>query len=442
MRRRQRAGIAPASLARTRDLLRRLRRPHLLDEDDVARRLRAVLGTATTLQAMHRILDEALQHQDPRIRHVVERFDLGREPGKVVADQLHLSERQFYRLRAIAMDAVTRRIEEILVRATPEPRGTDLDTWALYGRGRYLIGRRERSALTSARRCFEAILRRDPHFARAYAALAEVYLLSAEYSLCDPAFGFAQARRAIDSALELDRTLAETLAAAGDLAVFADGNSARARTLVEAAIACDPGYTTSYQHAAWLEILQHDYAKAFSFLHEGLLREPQSLVLQTTLGVALLESRQTERAIEQLRSVVDVDGGFPVPRFHLAAALAESGRFEEALAELEFLIAEDPLPTYLAAAGFVRGRMGDRLGALRQLRAIDAHARRGRPARELRAVVLAGIGQLDGALAELDAVVLSGNRLGCPVCLAPFFRPLEQGRLAALLYSAQHLSIA
>jgi tetratricopeptide (TPR) repeat protein len=430
-----------ASIGRARRLLRRARTPHLLDRDPVALRLCAALRAPTTLEAIHVLLERALHDSDPRLRMTIDLVDRRRGLGKVASAEMHLSQRHFYRLRAVALDAVAHELDALL--DTPSTPAVDDDTLAWYARGRYLVSRRTGPAFDGAQRCFEMALRCDPNFARAYAALAEVHLLAAEYELRDPHRAFAEARRALTRAFELGANLPESLAAAGDLALFADGNPDRARSLFEAAIAADPSYGGAYNNAAWLELMQHNHAAAASLVKQGLLREPSSLVLQTTLGLVYRESGRTRSGIDQLRSVVDADGRLDIARFHLAAALIDAGDFNAALAELEQLLLTDFVQvSHLAARGHVRGRLGDRFGAMRDLRALDAMAPGGKPQHEFRAVILAGLGQSDASLAELESVVRARRPLTCRICLAPFFRVLASGRVNDLFEASQKISVA
>jgi tetratricopeptide (TPR) repeat protein len=430
-----------ASVGRARRLLRRARTPHLLDRDPVALRLCAALRTPTTFEAIHVLLERALRDCDPRLRLTIDLVDRRRGLGKVASAEMHLSQRHFYRLRAVALDAVAHELDALLDGAS-SPAVVDDDTLAWYARGRYLVSRRTGPAFDGAQRCFEMALRCDPNFARAHAALAEVHLLTAEYELRDPRRAFADARRALTRAFELGAHLPESLAAAGDLALFADGNPDRARTLFEAAIAADPSYSGAYNNAAWLELMQRNHAAAADLVKQGLLREPSSLVLQTTLGLVYRESGRTRSGIDQLRSVVDADGRLDIARFHLAAALVDAGDFDAALAELELLLTDRVQISHLAARGHVRGRLGDRLGALRDLRALDAMAPGGEPQHEFRAVVLAGLGQSDASLAELESVVRDRRPLTCRICLAPFFRVLAAARVDDLFEASQKISVA
>lgn len=429
-----------ASISRARHLLRRARTPHLLDRDPLALRLCAALRTDTTLEAVHLLLDRALRDCDPRLRLTIDLVDRRRGLGKVASAEMHLSQRHFYRLRAGALEAIAHELDALIERA-PAP-AVDDETLAWYARGRYLLSRRNGAALDGAQRCFEMALRCDPSFARAHAGLAEVHLLAAEYEIRESRRAYAEARLALNRASELGANLAETLAVAGDLALFADGDPDQARTLFEAAIAADPSYSGAYNNAAWLELMQRNHAAAASLVKQALLLEPSSLVLQTTLGLVYRESGRTRSGIDQLRSVVDADGRLDLARFHLAASLVDAGEFEAALAELELLLRDDVQRTHLAARGHVRGRLGDRLGATRDLRALDAMSPGGRPQPEFRAVVLAGLGQSDASLAELESVVRARRPLACRICLAPFFRVLAPGRVNDLFEASQKISVA
>ena len=429
-----------ASVGRARRILRRARTPHLLDRDPVALRLSAALHTGSTLEAVHVLLERALRDCDPRLRMTIDLVDRRRGLGKVASAEMHLSQRHFYRLRAVALEAVAHELDTLLDAASTPI--VDDDTLAWYARGRYLLSRRTGSAFDGAQRCFEMALRCDPNFARAHAALAEVHLLAAEYEIRDPRRAFAEARRALSHAFELGANLPESLAAAGDLALFADGNPEQARSLFEAAIAADPSYGGAYNNAAWLELMQHNHAAATALVKQGLLREPSSLVLQTTLGLAYRESGRTRSGIDQLRSVVDADGRLDIARFHLAAALVDAGDFDAALAELDLLLTDRIQVSHLAARGHVRGRLGDRVGAMRDLRTLDAMSPGGKPQHEFRAVVLAGLGQSDASLAELESVVRARRPLTCRICLAPFFRVLASGRVDDLFEASQKISVA
>lgn len=429
-----------ASVGRARRLLRRARTPHLLDRDPVALRLCAALRTPTTLEAVHVLLDRALRDCDQRLRLTIDLVDRRRGLGKVASAEMHLSQRHFYRLRAVALDAIAHELDAIL--GTSSAPALDDDTLTWYARGRYLLSRRNAPAFDGAERCFEMALRCDPNFARGYAALAETHLLAAEYEAREPRRAFTEARRVLARAFELTPNLPESLSAAGDLAMFADGDFDRARALFEAAITTDPSYSGTYNNAAWLELMQRNYSAAADLVKRGIMRDPSSLVLQMTLGLVFRESGRIDSAIDQLRSVVEADEKLEVARFHLAGALLDADDLAGARAELDVLLADGVKPAHLAARGHVRARCGDRFGAMRDLRALNAMATAAKPLPHFVAVVLAGLGQTEAALAELESVIRARQPLTFRICLAPYYRALSGNRADDLLEAVQKISVA
>lgn len=412
-----------ASSVAVRRLLRRLRAPHLLHDDPLARAIAAALNARSPRDGVLALVERVLRDHDPRYRELVELFDVHGEPGKAAADALHLSERTFYRLRAVVVDVLERAIDDLL-RALP-PRTHDFDAVAWYALGQRHASRRTKTALDAALVCFRNALACEPSFARAYAAIAHAHLLAAEYAIEDERAEFAMAREALRHACELEPRLAEVLTASGDLALYGDRDQNRARDYFDIALDIDPGYTPAYQNVAWLALAERRPDAAATTAANALARDPNSIALQTTLGLALFESGLVERGRDHLQAILDADPDFVPARFHLAAVLVGAGAFVQALSLLDALVADEPLPTYMAAAAHVRARLGDARGALADLARIDAVAPRDRAPHVYRAIVLSGLGRDAAAVRELRAAVRNGSTAVCNVCLDPFLRSLH-----------------
>ncbi|HEV2739220.1 MAG TPA: tetratricopeptide repeat protein [Candidatus Elarobacter sp.] len=418
-----------------RRLLRRLRTPHLLHDDPLARAIAAALDTRSPRDGVLALVERVLRGHDPRYRQLVELFDVHGEPGKVAADALCLSERTFYRMRAVVVDVLERAIDELL-RDRP-PRTHDFDAVAWYALGRRHASRRTKTSLDAALECFRNALACEPAFAAGFAAIAHVHLLAAEYAIVDERVAFAAARDALQRARELEPRLADVLTTSGDLALYGDRDRRRARAYFDAALAIDPAHAAAHQNVAWLALAEHRPDLAATTAANALVREPSSIALQTTLGLALFEMGLADRARDHLQAILDADPDFVPARFHLAAVLVGSGAFAEALTLLERLVAEEPMPTYFATAAHVRARLGDARGALADLARIEAAAPRDRSPHVYRAIVMSGLGRDAAALRALRAAVREGSTAVCNVCLDPFLRSLHGvGDYDALVASA------
>src|SRR5215831_8255837 len=102
--------------AAARRLLRVFRcRPHQLERDAVALRLRDVLQTTTCRDALLRLIERTFAGvpDDRSWRETIVRCDIRREKARAAASAMHLSLRQFYRRRSEAFEALAATLERI-----------------------------------------------------------------------------------------------------------------------------------------------------------------------------------------------------------------------------------------------------------------------------------------------------------------------------------------
>jgi len=100
---------------RVRKLLRQLRRPHLVDRDPLALRLRETLKADTCREAIELLVDRTFAGHatGERLREILVRCDLQGQKATAAAGGMHLSLRQFFRCRADAMEALAVAIEQL-----------------------------------------------------------------------------------------------------------------------------------------------------------------------------------------------------------------------------------------------------------------------------------------------------------------------------------------
>lgn len=254
------------------------------------------------------------------------------------------------------------------------------EAYDLYLKGRYLWNKRTPQELQQAIEYFQQAIDKDPAYARAYAGLAESYALLGGYTGLPPKEFMARAHEAARRALELDEQLPEAHTALAVIAQNYDWDWQTAEKEYRRAIQLDPNYATAHHWYAECLALQGRFDEAFSEIGIARKLDPLSLIIASDYGAILYFSRQYDRAIEQFRSVLEIDPDFP--RAHMLAwAYAQKGLFADALADAEKSLGSDDRPWSWAMVAYISGRAGDRSKAnaalerlqnLKQHRAVDS----------------------------------------------------------------------
>src|ERR1700736_3016027 len=344
---------------RVRQLLRKLRMPGAIQDDELALTLCRLTGAGSVRDAVLLLAERALRVYPPVYWTIVRRVDVDGESSQAVADEIHLSERSFYRYRAAAIAAVAAEIDAVTRSAPPKRGSDDIDVLTLVARGRYLWKHRTSASLLRAGRYFERALEIDPTFARAHAGIADVHLLMGEYLIRDPIEAFHDARVAVERALALDPSLPELHATLADLQLFGRHDLRRAKESFDLALSIDPTYSTAHHFAAWHAMINDDYDGALDHLRTALGFTPDGLELQTTLGIVYYLRGAHEQGVRDLAEVLELDPDFSFARYELARVLSGLERYDEALLHLDVLSAAEPRQSYAALTAFAAGRNGD-----------------------------------------------------------------------------------
>jgi TolB-like protein/DNA-binding winged helix-turn-helix (wHTH) protein/Tfp pilus assembly protein PilF len=265
--------------------------------------------------------------------------------------------------------------ERLGLSPSPALSSAKLDAYDLYLKGRYFWNKRTPQGLQQAVALFEQALDQDPTYARAFAGLADSYALMVGVdTLADPEECAAKARAAALRALELDERLAEAHAALAVLVQWYDWDWETAEREFRRAIELDPNYATGHHWYGEHLALRGRFEEAFVQMDRARELDPLSLIIATDYGVFLYFSRQHDRAIQQLRSVLEREPGFS-RAYMLAYAYVQTGRFAEALALLEQWRRINDGPWASAILAYAHGRAGETDEAQRALERLEAFSR-------------------------------------------------------------------
>ncbi|HEY4440930.1 MAG TPA: hypothetical protein VGN14_10755 [Candidatus Elarobacter sp.] len=408
---------------RVRQLLRKLAVPGDLRGDDLAEAVWRSSGGESPRAAVLDVVDRALSSYPAIYATIVRRVDVDGEPALGVARRLQLSERTFFRYRGTAVGAVAAALDVALNGARgDEPREVDLDALALYARGRSAMRVRSRRSLQRAIGYFTRAVELAPEFAKAHAALADAHVVLGGSLLYDTRAEFGSAHAALERAVGLNAKLPDVHAALADLYFYEQHDRRRARDEVDLALALDPNFFGALRLRALIALSERDADGLFEHLRNALARAPESLELQTLLGVAHVNAGSAERGIAQLLEIVELNPDFPLARYELARALVRCNRFADAAAHLTALIAAEERPAFEATLAYAEAFAGDPRRARRFLG--DPHPSVAGNA-YLRSWLHVALGEVPAALSALEEAVRRGEPWSVWIASDSFLAPLR-----------------
>ena len=298
--------------------------------------------------------------------------------------------------------------------------------------------RPNRESLAAAVAAYERAIALDPSFAPAHAALANTLVVRGVFGGARPGEIYPRARAEALRAVELDPTLAEGHVALGHVRVQWDRDWRGAEESYRRALALDPSAPRGH-------VLYALFLDAMGRADEALLESQTALSLRpdwpminAMRAVTLLGARRPMEAIEEGRLAIRRDPSLSLAHFWLALALAEVGRFDEAMTEaLASRTEVGNMP--VAVVGYIHGRAGRRAEALEVFRALEAARARSFyvPATDL-ALVAAGMGDREAALTWLEQGYAERARWMCSLRVFAPFDPLrDEPRFKALVAKMQ-----
>jgi TolB-like protein/DNA-binding winged helix-turn-helix (wHTH) protein/Tfp pilus assembly protein PilF len=243
-------------------------------------------------------------------------------------------------LLAIQHDVAGRIARSLVLEVSPDrrrrtPSLPDPKVYDAYLMGLYEANKRSERSLHKSLEYFRTAIRGDPSYARAYAGLANSYLVSAGWLLMKPGDAYPKAKAAALRALELDENLAEAHTALAEAQHVYEWKWADAEREFHRAVELDPN--SAVAHKSYAEFLMHGArsAEAIGEMERARHLDPLSLIVNTLVGFAYHNARQYGRAIEEYDKVIRLDPQFAPAHYFLGAALTQVGRYDEAIAHLK-----------------------------------------------------------------------------------------------------------
>jgi serine/threonine-protein kinase len=279
----------------------------------------------------------------------------------------------------------------------------DLGAYDLYLKGLFAWNQRTGPTLQEAVRYLEQAVARDTTFGRAWAALAEAYLLVVPYAGGSPADTWRKAQAAAGRALALDSGSAEayTSLAYGNM-IYA-WNWPVAEENFRRAIAVGPNYATGHHWYGDFLAGRGRLAEAMEEMDRAHQLDPLSLQIGVEWGWVPYLMRRNDEATARIRLALDLDPNYAQAHLRLGLVQIQQRRYAEAIASLKRAI--DLGVFYPYAAGplaFAHAVSGDRDAAMSILNDLKRRSARELVPQWSIAVAYAGLGDVTQGIEWLN----------------------------------------
>jgi TolB-like protein/Tfp pilus assembly protein PilF/tRNA A-37 threonylcarbamoyl transferase component Bud32 len=302
----------------------------------------------------------------------------------------------------------------------------DLEAYDLYLKGRFAWNQRSAAAMPEAVRYLEGAVARDSGFARAWAALADSYILLVPYAGASRDSTWPKARAAAETALALDSTLAEahTALAYGTMIYGWDWPAAEAS--FRRAIAANPNYPTGHHWYGDFLAGRGRLEESLREMQRAQALDPLSRIIGVELGWIYRLMGRDDEAEAQLRRTLALDPNYAHARFNLGLVFLEDGRHAEAIQELRRSIElGGDYDIQHAALICAYARSGDQATARRLLDELTVRAKRGEFGSFTLAIAYTGLGELDRAFELLHQAIDERDLFQAEIFFDPLLHPLR-----------------
>jgi TolB-like protein/Flp pilus assembly protein TadD len=209
------------------------------------------------------------------------------------------------------------------------------DAYQLYLKGRYFWNRRTAESLQKGIEYFNEAIEKDSRYALAHAGLADSYIILGNFGLRAPNEAYPKAKLAAEEALKADPDLAEAQVSLAFVKSLFERDWPGAEAGFRRAIELNPNYGPAHQ---WYGVSLAGAGRldeAVAELRRAQQVDPQSLTISAVVGWMLYLARDYDKAIEQEKTVLEMDENFALAHRYLGLAYEQKEMYVEAISEFQ-----------------------------------------------------------------------------------------------------------
>jgi tetratricopeptide (TPR) repeat protein len=234
-------------------------------------------------------------------------------------------------------DSIAARVTEALRPTLHEParasarRTRSLGAYQFYIAGLFNQLRRDMDGLPAAVQSYQAAIEADPGYVRAWAGLSVSLAVQAVFGTQPPEAVFPRAKQAALHAVSLAPDSPAALGALGHVLVQYERKFVEGEQYYLRAKELDPN---DAQLRLWISINHAHQARldaAVEEIQQGIDLEPRTLAFSAILGMLLYYRRSFDEAIAQLQHLIAIEPQFDQARTYLGKAFLRTGRPDLAL---------------------------------------------------------------------------------------------------------------
>jgi len=250
-------------------------------------------------------------------------------------------EQKLERVFEIQSDVAEKIVKALKIKLSPEEKARiqkkpteNLEAYNLYLRGRWFWNKRTfPGGYQKAIEYFERAIEMDPHYALAYAGIADSYILIGSFGF--GGLALPKAKEAAIKALEIDGLLTEAHASLGFIKYKYDFDWNGSEKEFRRAIELNPNYATAHQWYANLLTQLSRFDEARREIRTALDLDPRSLAITCDVGESLFYAREYEQAADALQRAIEMDPNFPMSHYYLGRVYLDKSMSEEAVKEFQ-----------------------------------------------------------------------------------------------------------
>jgi len=236
----------------------------------------------------------------------------------------------------------------------------NLEAYDQYLKGIYYWNKFTPDGFERSSECFEKAIGKDPHYALAFAGLADSYWMSSIWGNLPPRQTYPKAREAAKRAIEIDDTLGEAHASLGSIHTFYDWDWEAAEREFKRAIELTPGSSYTRVYYSFYLNLRRRHDEAIIQARKAKELDPISSC-SAHLGHRLWQARRYDEAIEEFQKWLVIEPNDWFAHHHLGELYLAKSMIKEAIAEIDKAVElSGGVPLNVALAVMAHYRFGDK----------------------------------------------------------------------------------